>query len=300
MASKNEKLTQLIDSFSDYLLHERRYSVNTARAYVADLRALANFAMERKLQDPHKWTADFLRTHLARLRSPKGNRLSPSSLARKQSTYRTFFAWLHRDTPEQSNPATALQKPRLPKWLPRALDADSVMTLLVPPKNNRVRDARDHAALLLLYGLGLRLHEAAEVRLHSLDFEEETARVMGKGNKERLVPIPRGCLPGLLHYRELRPVPTSPFFLVGRSDRPLSDRTIARAVNRLANQALGHNVSPHQLRHSFATHLLAGGANLREIQTLLGHSNLSTTQRYTRITAERLFAVYDKAHPRSD
>lgn len=295
-----EKLIGLLDSFSEYLLYERRYSPNTARAYLADLRALAEFAASERNLDPGDWSTDLLRAHLARLRSPRGERLVPASLARKQSSYRTFFSWLHRNNPDHQNPAEALQKPRLPKSLPRALDADSVLTLLVPPKNNRVRDARDHAALLLLYGLGLRLTEAVHLRLDHLDLHEATARVVGKGNKERLVPIPRGCLPGLLHYLNLRPVPTSPFFLVGREDRPVSDRTIARAVNRLALIALGQPVSPHQLRHSFATHLLAGGANLREIQTLLGHSHLSTTQRYTQITAERLFAVYDKAHPRSE
>ena len=289
----------LIDGFSRYLLQERRYSENTARAYITDLRTFMHFAITRSAPRPHQWTTDLLRSSLAHARTTSGTPLSPQSLARRHSTFKTFFTWLNRDTPERPNPAAALQKPRLPQSLPRAVDADSVMALLAPPKTSSLRDARDHAALLLLYGLGLRLQEAANLRLNQLDLKEATAHVVGKGQKERVLPIPEGCLPGLLHYHSQRPTPTSPYFLVGRGERPLSPRTIARAVDRLALITLGQKVSPHPLRHSFATHLLAGGANLREIQTLLGHSNLSTTQRYTKITAERLFAVYDQAPPRS-
>jgi integrase/recombinase XerC len=124
------------------------------------------------------------------------------------------------------------------------------------------------------------------------------ARVWGKGGKERIVPIPKGCYPGLERYMACRE-PRSPYFLTGRKDKAISARTIARAVGRSALNILGFHVTPHQLRHSFATHLLAGGANLREIQSLLGHTNLTTTQRYTKVSAERLFALYDQAHPRS-
>lgn len=290
----------LIDQFSRYLLHERRYSPNTARAYIADLKALGSFAHERKCPKPEEWDVDLLRAFLARSRTRNGKTMSAITLARKQSTFRTFFGWLNRHHPNRQNPATLLQNPKLPKWLPRALDADSVLTLLTPPKDQGIREARDHAALLLLYGLGLRLAEASGLVMANLDLRERTARVVGKGNKERIVPIPEGCVQGLAHYESLRVPPDARFFLVGRGGNQLADRTIARAVDRIALQKLGQKVTPHQLRHSFATHLLAGGANLREIQELLGHSNLSTTQRYTKITAERLFAVYDQAHPRSE
>ncbi len=290
----------LVDQFSSYLLNERRYSPNTARAYIADLRALAQFAQQRDRPQPETWDTDLLRAFLARSQTPNGQRLSPTTLARKQSTLRTFFSWLNRHRPSQENPAALLQNPKLPKWLPKAIDVDSVIALLTPPKGNNIREARDHAALLLLYGLGLRLAEASGLLANNLDLDDGTARVTGKGNKDRVIPVPQGCLPGLMRYRGLRTPSTSPFFLIGRGERRLSDRTIARAVDRLALKTLGQKITPHQLRHSFATHLLAGGANLREIQELLGHNNLSTTQRYTKITAERLFSVYDQAHPRSE
>jgi integrase/recombinase XerC len=240
---------------------------------------------------------DVLRSHLARCRTGAGAPLSPSSLARKQSALRTFFAWLRRTGEVDHDPTERLQPPRLPKALPRALDADATLALLRPPAATDLRSRRDHAALLLLYGLGLRLAEAASLRADDLDLRERTARVTGKGNKQRVVPVPAGCVAGLTAYAQVRPA--GPAFLVGRGGNPLSGRTIARAVRAAALRALGRHVTPHQLRHSFATHLLAGGANLREIQALLGHANLATTQRYTAVTAERLFAVYDDAHPRS-
>jgi integrase/recombinase XerC len=186
--------------------------------------------------------------------------------------------------------------------LPRALDADAMLALVKPPTSQATSQSgtalRDHAAMLLMYGLGLRLSEVAGLRDFDLDLEARTARILGKGNKERILPVPAGCVAALAAYRAQRP-PGGPYFLVGRDHGAISTRTLARRVDRAALLALGRHVTPHQLRHSFATHLLAGGANLRQIQTLLGHSSLSTTQRYTKVIPERLFAIYDKAHPRS-
>jgi integrase/recombinase XerC len=167
-----------------------------------------------------------------------------------------------------------------------------------PPEGD-ANARRDHAALHLLYGLGLRLSEASDLQNADLNLREQTARVRGKGDKERIVPVPSGCIPVLQAYRDVRPANAGEFFLVGQRGACLCTRTIARIVRRAALRALGHHASPHQLRHSFATHLLAGGANLREIQTLLGHTSLATTERYTHVTIERLFEVYDKAHPRN-
>ncbi len=290
-------MDRILDGFDSYLRKERRCSEHTARAYVGDLRAAMVFAAERGKRAPRVWTTDLLRAHLARCRAEGGKRLSAATLARKQSALRTFFEWLRREDPSTPDPSAALRAPRLPKALPRALDADAVLALLAPPRSSDPRATRDHAALLLLYGLGLRLSEAAGLLDVDLDLDRRTARVRGKGGKERDVPVPAGCVPGLAAYRAGRPA--GAHFLVGREHRGLSTRTIARAVRAAALRALGRHVTPHQLRHSFATHLLAGGANLREIQALLGHASLSTTQRYTDLNVERLFAVYDKAHPRS-
>ncbi len=293
-------MADLIDGFESFLRHERRSSENTVRAYVSDLRAAAAFAAERGRPDPRAWSSDLLRAHLARCTDGAGARASPATISRKRSALRAFFDWLRRDDPEAPDPAAALVSPKLPKALPRALDADAVLAMVRPPRTRDLGTLRDHAAMLLMYGLGLRLSEVAGLRDVDLDLETRTARVLGKGGKERVVPVPGGCVEALAAYRAARPRGASERFLVGRAEEgALSTRTLARIVDRAALRALGRHATPHQLRHSFATHLLAGGANLREIQALLGHASLSTTQRYTKVTAERLFAVYDAAHPRS-
>jgi integrase/recombinase XerC len=293
------RVTDPIADFEAHLRHERRYSPNTTRAYITDLVAMDAYARSRGCSEARAWSSDMLRAHLARCTDGEGGRAKAATLARKQSALRAFFKWLRRADPELADPTVALVTPKLPKPLPRALDADAAMALVSLPRERSLRALRDHAAMMLLYGLGLRLAEVASIRDIDVDLEARAARVIGKGNKERLVPIPSGCVPALGAYRAARPPSPSGHFFVGREQGPLSTRTLARIVDRAALQALGRHVSPHQLRHSFATHLLAGGAGLREIQTLLGHSNLSTTQRYTRVTAERLFAVYDTAHPRA-
>lgn len=289
----------LIESFSNYLQHERRYSANTIRAYQADLNAMLEFATERNKTNPYEWSSDLIRAHLAKCLNSNSTRISATTLARKQSTLRAFFAFLRRSDPEIGDPTASIRSPKLPKSLPRALDVDAVLALLHPPNSNNMSALRDHAAMLLMYGLGMRLSEVASLRDIDLDLQSQTARILGKGNKERIVPIPSGCLAALNAYRQNRPT-GNPYFLVGRKKHEsISSRTLARAIAKASLRILGRHVTPHQLRHSFATHLLAGGANLREIQTLLGHTSLSTTQRYTKVTAERLFAIYDKAHPRS-
>ncbi len=262
------------------------------------MRAAFAFAATRGKPKPTTWTSDLLRAHLARCRTREGRHLSATSLARKQSALRTFFAWLRREGLVREDPTALLTPPKLPKPLPRALDADAALALLRPPTDTDPKSRRDHAALLLMYGLGLRVSEASGLKAVNVDLATAEALVHGKGNKQRVVPIPAGCVPGLTAYAEVRAADAE-FFLVGRQRGQLATRTIARIVRRAALRSLGRHVTPHQLRHSFATHLLAGGANLRAIQTLLGHENLSTTQRYTKVTAERLFAVYDASHPRS-
>lgn len=295
------QLQQHLKDFADFLLHERRYSPHTVRAYGADLDALAKYAEQHNNVDPDVWDVDFLRGFLARTVPLGDNNKSASTLARKQCTLRAFYKWRSRGQSEAHNPAALLRAPKLAKSLPRAIDVDAVLALLRVPSSDSADNAtilRDMAALHLLYGLGLRLSEAAQLRIMDMDVDAQYVRVRGKGDKERLVPIPSGCLPIINAYYNSLQRDKEGFFLVGQEGGALSTRTIARIVHRAAIRTVGFHVSPHQLRHSFATHLLASGANLREIQTLLGHSSLTTTQRYTEITVERLFEVYDSAHPR--
>jgi integrase/recombinase XerC len=288
----------LIDAFSQHLLHERRYSSNTARAYVADVCAALDFASARGVHDVMAVDADLLRAHWARP-SSSGHRLSGTSLARKQSSLRTFFAWIKTRNPEARDPTELLQRPKTPRALPRPIDVEAVAALLKEPQTEDLREWRDHATIMLLYGLGLRLDEASRLRDGDVDLERREVRVVGKGNKERTVPLPRGCCASLERYRALRPS-GSHYFLMGRGPLgQLASRTIARIVRNKAMLALGRHVTPHQLRHSFATHLLRAGAGLRQIQALLGHESLATTQRYTHVSVALLFETYNAAHPRA-
>ena len=290
----------LLLAFRDYLANERRYSAHTTRGYIADLRDILKKGRLHGHPTPDTWDAPFLRQYLAALRNGHGRPVKGTTVARKLSTLRTFFDWLRiaqgRTAP---NPTLRLASPKVMPPLPRALDVDASLVLMAPATQPSMRLLRDRAALLLLYGVGLRLSEVGSLRWAAIDLSRRWLRVFGKGGKERELPIPQGCIAGLEAYTQVRPGDAGAYFLVGRSKGALSTRTIARCVDRAAQQALGRHITPHQLRHSFATHLLAGGANLRQIQTLLGHSNLATTQRYTKITVERLFEVYDKAHPRA-
>ncbi|MEL6195799.1 MAG: tyrosine-type recombinase/integrase [Myxococcota bacterium] len=288
----------LLDAFDRYLRHQRRYSVETCRSYLTDLRDFFEFLQQRNHDlNPASWDRDLLRSHLvfvARERS-----LAARSLARKQSALRAFFAWYRIDHSLDHDPTASLSAPKLPKPLPRALDPDAVFALLRPLPEESLRQQRDRVALLMLYAMGLRLAEVVSALDAQVDLDDAQIRVTGKGTKERIVPIPGRAIDAFREYRAARGA--SVFFLRGRDrESPLSSRTVSRGVERIAKSTLGRHVTPHQLRHSFATHLLVGGANLREIQTLLGHQSLSTTQRYTHVDIKHLFEVYDRAHPRAD
>lgn len=284
-----------LEAFDRYLRHQRRFSEHTCRAYVADVRGFCEFVVERRPDlAVGESDTELLRAYFAVLRRSRG--LSASSTARKQSALRSFFTWYREEHGLLDDPTAPLVAPKLPKALPRALDADATMALVRPVERESARDLRDRTALVLLYGVGLRLSEAAGLLDRDVDLESGELRVVGKGSKERVVPIPERAIGLLRQYRDQRG--PSERFLAGRRGG-LSGRTIARGVERLALRTLGRHVTPHQLRHSFATHLLTGGANLREIQSLLGHASLSTTQRYTHVDMKRLFEVYDAAHPRS-
>lgn len=292
-------MEHLLDHFADYLAKQRRCSVHTVRAYVSDIGQALAFAKTRENNTLEKWTADDVRAYLAHVAKTSVQGIKSTTLARKRSALRSFFSWLALQRPESENPLEHLLSPKIRKALPRALDADSTTAMCKQTTATSVRQKRDHAALFLMYGLGLRLSEVASLKDSDVDLVERTLRVCGKGSKERDVPIPEGVVETLADYRLARPKSLSGHFLVGRAGKALSSRTLARIVDRRALETLGRHVSPHQLRHSYATHLLAGGGNLREIQALLGHASLSTTQRYTKVNVERLFEVYDKAHPRA-
>jgi integrase/recombinase XerC len=232
-----------------------------------------------------------------------------SSIARKISTLRSFFKYLIREQVIPSNPAKSVSTPKVEKTLPTTLTVDEAFRLMESPQSisekfseaSREKRLRDRAILELLYSSGLRVSELVGLNLNQLDLDLGIVRVMGKGRKERIVPVGVKATEAVKAYLEKRGMlkGDAPIFI-----NSLGGRLTARSVGRLMKQYTRHSgifrkVSPHSLRHTFATHLLDAGANIREIQEMLGHSSLSTTQRYTHVSMGKLMEVYDKAHPRS-
>lgn len=291
-----------IDEFLEYLSQVRRLSPQTARAYRSDLAQLLAFATERHLASWRDVVADDVRMHLGVL----GRDRKKTSIARKLSCFRRFAGFLVERGHATSDFTTQLVGPKLGRRLPRALSVDETEALTrIVRAPASPREARDHAIIELLYGGGLRVAEMCALRFRHVDLAERTVTVTGKRQKTRLMPLGDYACAALEGYLGLRPAlsrdagPDAPIFVNARGGA-LTARTVARNLERDALRAgLARRVSPHALRHSFATHLLAGGANLRGIQELLGHSSLQTTERYTQVALEQLVEVYDKTHPRA-
>jgi integrase/recombinase XerC len=285
-----------VTAFLDYLAHERGASPHTLRAYAADLAEARAFAARHGVGELSGADRRLLRAYLAWLH---GRGLAPSSIARRTATLRSWFAFQVRRGLAPTNPARDLATPRLPRRLPSFLPKDESRDLLDRPCAAGVAARRDRAVLELLYAAGLRVGECCGLDLRDLDRVQGTVRVLGKGGKERVVPVGEAALQAIEAYLALRGRGEGPLFRNARGGR-LTPRSVHRIVRREARAAgLLRRVSPHTLRHTFATHMLGEGADLRLIQELLGHSRLSTTQRYTHVSPEQLMKVYDAAHPRA-
>ena len=303
-------LARAIDGFEAYLSGERRFSPATIRAYRADLERFADFWEKEFAHEKADTTpitrVDTLavRSHLAFLHRAK---LSNRSLSRHLSTLRAFFRWICREGQLARNPAKGLPAPRVGRSLPRAMSLADTDSLLEAPEEGAFPE-RDRALFELLYAAGLRVSEAAGLDLEDVDFSSRLVRVTGKGSKERIVPFGEGAEEALRAYlparsarrrRQGSPGEGEPLFINARAGR-LTTRSMARLLKtRLRAAGLPTAISPHALRHTFATHLLSAGADLRAIQELLGHASLSTTQKYTHLDAARLRDVYRRAHPKA-
>ena len=296
--------------FLRYLRVERNYSDHTVRNYQSDLRQFAGFMRQRGKQIggedktplvPGQVEHLDIRAYLASLY----RRNAKSSVARKLSTLRSFFGYLVRQAEIKQNPADMVSAPKMGKPIPDFLQVDEAFQLMHGPDSDNVLGSRDRAILEVLYSCGLRVSELTGLDLDSLNVELGIARVIGKGDKERIVPIGDKAKNALFDYLKKRGEllagrpDNRALFLNNRGGR-LSSRSVARLVKKHMQRCnLGRPLSPHGLRHSFATHLLDAGADLRAVQELLGHVSLSTTQRYTHLSVDKLMAEYDKAHPRS-
>jgi len=286
----NDKLA----SFAEYLKFEKGYSANTLKNYLADLGHLLAFLKERGGVDLLKVDAHLLRSYVASL----FGRLEAASIARRLSSVRALYRFLLRQGLLADSPAEDLTLPKLPKKLPRFLVQDEAKAL-VETRGERGMPARDAAILEILYGTGIRVSELAGLKLQDMDLQERWIRVRGKGNKERMVPMGGKAVGAIEAYIKERGNSAGPLFLNAQGGG-LTVRSVQRLVKRMALQAgIVKRTTPHTLRHSFATHLLEEGADLRGIQELLGHSSLSTTQKYTQVSVQHLMEVYDKAHPKA-
>ena len=313
-----------VQRFLEYLEVQRNSSPHTVRCYATDLTQFCQFLSA--YDDPHcpvgeldaERLADVVplaaasltdrilaagpltvRAYLAMMRN---SGYSKATIARKLAALRSFYKFLVRRGELDASPAGVIRTPRQDKRLPKCLDEDQVERLLTTPDGDALLGARDRAILETIYSGGLRVSEVVSLNIEDLDELSETLRIRGKGKKERLAPLGSHALRAIGHYMDLRAKvfgrPDGGPVFVNRAGSRISARSVRRKLDKyLAQAGLDPQVSPHTLRHSFATHMLNHGADLRSVQELLGHESLSTTQIYTHLTTRRLKEVYARAHP---
>lgn len=289
-------MERYIEKFIRYLDIEKNYSSHTILNYRLDLENFKHFLGETPTE---KIDYLLLRKYLASL---KEKNLQSRSVARRISALRSFFKFLTREGLLKDNPISSLSSPKLDKHLPQFLTEEEVSRLIsaVIPKDERdERALRDRAILETFYSTGVRISELVGLNIEDIDFIGGVVKVRGKGKKERMVPIGDCAISVIRKYLDKRKKQSEVLFL-NKSGRRITDRGVRNIVGKYLRLAsIKQGVSAHTLRHSFATHLLNRGADLRSVQELLGHANLSTTQIYTHLTTERLKNIYDKAHPRA-
>lgn len=316
MVSMNSSQSKdYIQSFIDALLSEKGYAVSTFRAYRHDLKEFAEFVIGetapsgdyRRRFHPGAVDALTVRAYLGFLHKKKNKK---STIARKLSAVRSFYQYLLRYGHIRENPVEQILTPKTEKPIPVYLPIDDMFRLLDSIEPETLAGKRNRAIFETLYSSGIRVSELSGLDVDHVDFQRGNIRISGKGGKERIVPVGKKAIDSIMDYREMlrrRDMPVTekkkntergPLFLNSRGGR-LTSRSVARILKDLAiKSGLLSPVSPHSVRHSFATHLLDAGADLRVVQELLGHRSLSTTQKYTHVSIDRLMETYDKAHPR--
>ncbi|NIM02783.1 tyrosine recombinase [bacterium] len=303
----------LLDKFITHLRVERNFSPHTLVGYEGDLKSFINFLKRDNIDSLNKIDRLQVRKFLAHL---AGKNLEKSTIARKLSSIRSFFGYLTREKIIAQNPTIHIPTPKRMKRVPSFLDLHEVKLLLALPNRRTLLGLRDRAILEVLYGSGLRVSELVSLNVSDIDLLGGMIKVKGKRSKERLVPIGEIGLNSIQGYLKMRQLPGKPAFFKNRNFQDLSynkeplflnfqgSRLNAQSINRLVHKyiklaSIKKGVSPHTLRHTFATHLLDAGCDLRAVQEMLGHVSLSTTQIYTHVTTERLKRIYKKYHPRA-
>lgn len=307
MSSTGDKRNQpgeMVRGFLAYLGVEKGYSDATIRAYETDLEQFQDFlkAKKRSLEKPGRINRDHVRGFLAEMHR---RQLSKTSMGRKLSSLRAYFKHLLRHKVIPKDPVAGIRNPKQEKRHPQLLNVDQAVSLMEASVEPDPEGLRDIALAEVLYGSGLRISEAIGLDLNDLD--SDVIRVVGKGSKERIVPLSDAAMKRIRRYIEQRHAllgdnyAEQAVFLSVRAGKRLDRRQANRIIAKLAKLAgLPKDVHPHMLRHSFATHMLEAGADLRSVQELLGHENLTTTQRYTHLDMQRIMKVYDSAHPRAN
>jgi len=300
-------LQELIEQFIGYIKFEKNYSIHTVKNYTRDLNEFLTFLLNPNSTEPSLKQIDHItiRDFMASLQK-RGN--SKNSIARKLATLRSFYRFLHLRGIIESNPARLVKTPKTPKRNPRFLKIGEIEKILDLPNSSKPKGCRDKAILELLYATGIRVSELTGLDVGNCSLSERLIRVKGKGKKERLVPFGKRAKEAISNYLEVRQSilvkskksqEPEALFLNLRGSR-ISSRSIQRLLSEYIREgALLMDVHPHLFRHSFATHLLNRGADIRSIQELLGHENLSTTQKYTHLQIDELIASYRSAHPRA-
>lgn len=300
-------MEEAVNGFIRYLQSERNVSPHTLRNYLSDLAQFGQFL--KRVSEKETLSAEVLRdvdhiTIRAFLSDLYDKGISKASLARKVSALRTFFSYLCRESSSWNNPGKMVSTPKKEKGLPRFLSVDEMDRLLKAPSGGDTLTVRDRAILETFYSCGLRIGELVAVNLEDISLSDGLIRVKGKGRKERIVPIGSKAVDALREYLSKcgmrnpeHGIGEAPLFL-NRYGKRITARSVHRIVEKYKKLCGIWDMTPHSIRHSFATHILDGGADLRSVQEMLGHVSLSTTQRYTHVSMDKLMEIYDKAHPR--
>ncbi|MFA7283513.1 MAG: site-specific tyrosine recombinase XerD [Candidatus Omnitrophota bacterium] len=294
-------MKELIDSFLDYLSVERALARNTISAYRADLNLYLDFMEKRGITLLSKISKNDVVEFML---FQKSGGISPTSISRRLAAVRMFHRFLARERILKSDPTALVDSPKLWKKVPDTLSLNEVESLIVQPDTRNWRGVRDKAILETLYATGMRVSELSGLKSDNVNLEIGFLRCIGKGNKERIIPLGKKAIYGIQRYLEASRLrflkgKSSEFLFLGRGGLKLSRQSVWKMIKRYAKEAgIKKSIKVHTLRHSFATHLLERGADLRSVQEMLGHSNISTTQIYTHIDKERLKSIHKAFHPR--
>ncbi|WP_218139492.1 site-specific tyrosine recombinase/integron integrase [Thorsellia anophelis] len=295
-------LTAELSAYYASLAESKKASLNTIRTYEYQLTLFSLFLVENEVLNWHDLTSNHIKQYMS---LSKKNNISSSTIASRLTIIRTFLAWLVESNKLLVNPASAIKAPKTPKRLPKDINTDDMQQLLKSSSFDE-KEFRDLAIYELLYSSGLRLSEVLEIRYLDLDMDEMRLRIIGKGDKERIVPFGSYALKSINQWLDVRkkwigsPIKGDDLLFIGTTGNKINARTLQKRLANFAQiQGLRSHVHPHRLRHSFATHMLESSQDLRAVQELLGHANLSTTQVYTHLNFSHLAAVYDSAHPRA-